>query len=152
MKIRPLKIEELDEALALAWRVFEQFDAPEYSEQGIQHFRDSIMRENMLKRISIGELRFWCCEQDKRLVGIIAVRQHERHICLLFVDKAYHRRGIASAMIETAIEGWRSVTAYSSPYAVEIYKRLGFRATDVECIRDGMRFTPMRKEMQDYGA
>ena len=35
------------------------------------------------------------------------------------------------------------ITVNSSPYAVEIYRRLGFTATDAERVTDGIRFTPM---------
>lgn len=35
-------------------------------------------------------------------------------------------------------------TVNSSPYAVEIYRHLGFVPTDTEQITDGIRYTPMR--------
>ena len=36
------------------------------------------------------------------------------------------------------------MTANSSPYAVEIYQKLGFHALSEEQKRDGIRFTPMK--------
>ncbi len=35
-------------------------------------------------------------------------------------------------------------TVNSSPYAVEIYRRLGFAPTDHEQITNGIRYTPMK--------
>ncbi|MBU9737013.1 GNAT family N-acetyltransferase [Diplocloster agilis] len=32
----------------------------------------------------------------------------------------------------------------SSPYAVPIYKKLGFRNTDTEQLMNGIRYTPMK--------
>ena len=37
-------------------------------------------------------------------------------------------------------------TVNSSPYAVEVYRHLGFVATDAEQCTDGLRYTPMRFE------
>ncbi len=36
------------------------------------------------------------------------------------------------------------ITVNSSPYAVEVYHKLGFKDTAVEQISDGIRFTPMK--------
>ena len=35
-------------------------------------------------------------------------------------------------------------TVHSSPYAVEVYRHLGFVPTDEEQTVDGLRFTPMQ--------
>ena len=37
-------------------------------------------------------------------------------------------------------------TVHSSPYAVEIYRHLGFVPTDSEQLTDGLRYTPMKFE------
>lgn len=39
----------------------------------------------------------------------------------------------------------KGLTVNSSPYAVEIYKRLGFVSTDVMQEKDGIIFIPMKK-------
>jgi len=36
------------------------------------------------------------------------------------------------------------MTVNSSPYAVDIYRRLGFHAISEEQLTDGIRFTPMK--------
>ena len=38
----------------------------------------------------------------------------------------------------------QTFTVHSSPYAVEVYRHLGFVATDAEQTVSGLRFTPMR--------
>jgi SAM-dependent methyltransferase len=74
----------------------------------------------------------------------------DRHIALLFVDKPYHRRGIAGELVRRGIEvccsrhpGLCQVTVNSSPSAVPIYHKVGFAATGCEQEVHGIRFTPM---------
>ena len=81
-------------------------------------------------------------------MGIIALTRRS-HLCLLFVEKACHRQGIARALFSTLRDHCRTapdtprITVNSSPYAVGAYRRLGFRATGDERTVDGIRFTPM---------
>ena len=42
LPVRRLYPEEIQDALDLSWEVFRQFEAPEYSEEGIQEFRKSL--------------------------------------------------------------------------------------------------------------
>lgn len=70
------------------------------------------------------------------------------HISLLFVKKAYHRKGIAKELVNTIKDlcknqGTNSITVNSSPYAVDVYRRLGFKNTDSEKILCKIRFTQM---------
>ena len=39
MEIRNIKNTEMKEALDLVWRVFLEFEAPDYTEEGIKEFR-----------------------------------------------------------------------------------------------------------------
>ena len=73
-----------------------------------------------------------------------------KHICMLFVDKEYHKKGIGKKLVEIAINICKScnnelktVTVNSSPYAVEFYHKIGFKDIENEKIEDGIRFTPM---------
>ena len=45
----------------------------------------------------------------------------------------------------------QSFTVHSSPFAVEVYRRLGFTPTDTERLTDGLRYTPMRFEGEASG-
>lgn len=68
---------------------------------------------------------------------------------MLFVNKEYHSRGIARSLVQTVVERCKSegnisnITVNSSPYAIEVYHRLGFLDTDKELTVNGIRFTPM---------
>ena len=46
--------------------------------------------------------------------------------------------------VRPAAGGWDCVTVHSSPYAVEVYRHLGFSHTAEEQLSpDGIRYTPM---------
>jgi GNAT superfamily N-acetyltransferase len=145
--VRFTKDSEIPTATELVWRVFSEFEAPEYSQEGVDEFRrflDGIPENAELRMIG-----FW---DGDELIGLLGVRP-PCHIALFFVDKKYHRKGIARCLWETMladegiIGGSGFVTVNSSPYAVEVYRRLGFVPTDVEQTVNGIRFTPMKYEI-----
>ena len=51
MEIRQLEPFEIDEAITLIWEVFLQFEAPDYSDEGIQSFKDFIENDEILKTL-----------------------------------------------------------------------------------------------------
>jgi GNAT superfamily N-acetyltransferase len=116
-RIRPVQEPEKGGAVKLAWRVFLEFEAPEYSAEGVDEFR------RFLDGIPANpDLKMKGCWIDGVLAGIIAVRP-ACHIALLFVDKAYHRQGVARLLWNAILAdsrivgGHKTVTVNSSPYA-----------------------------------
>ena len=54
-EIRRLKPWEVEAAMALAWEVFLQFEAPEYSDEGVETFRRDIVENgDFLRRCREG--------------------------------------------------------------------------------------------------
>lgn len=149
--IREIGIDTLEKSgvLELIWRVFEEFDAPEYVEEGIAEFKDFIAPETMKQRMQNEALFLWGYFDGETILGMIAAKP-PCHIALLFVEKAYHGRGIARSLYHTVLSFYQSnsdhreITVHSSPYAVEIYRKLGFVDTDVEQTVNGLRFIPMK--------
>lgn len=143
--IHSLRKRHLTEAMALVWRVFLEFEAPDYPPEGAEEFRRFIAVEEMERRMDEG-MRLWGSFAADELVGVIALRP-PAHVSLLFVDKRCHRQGIARALWDAAREPYRQageVTVNASPYAREAYLRLGFRAEGGERLVNGLRFFPMR--------
>ena len=140
--VRRLRAGEIPDALALMWKVFLQFEAPEYSAEGIASFRASLEDEERIRSMT-----FYGAFDGKKLVGVLCMRAPQ-HIAGFFVDAAYHRRGIGRTLFETMRQDYdRQVfTVHSSPYAVGFYRRLGFVPTHGEQITNGLRYTPMRFE------
>lgn len=137
--VRRLSREEIPAALELCWRVFMEFEAPEYSAEGVAAFRASLHDQERTRN-----LRFYGAFHGDTLVGVLCMRSPQ-HIADLFVDSAYHRRGIGKKLFVAMRRDYaeQAFTVNSSPYAVEFYRHLGFVPTDAEQIVDGLRFTPM---------
>lgn len=64
-----IKIDELQltDAIELIWSTFLQFEAPDYSKEGIQSFKDFINDKKILKT-----LEFWGAYDNNELKGVIA--------------------------------------------------------------------------------
>jgi [ribosomal protein S5]-alanine N-acetyltransferase len=150
MKIEQLQQnqkEKRQEALELALRVFMAFEAPDYNEEGIANFRDFVGNKEKTDPLAI-----YGAYQGGQLVGMGATRNGGRHICLLFVDEKHHGQGIGRRLVETMKRKCPEnfITVNSSPYAVEIYKKIGFAPTDIELVHDGIRYTPMQCPRQQH--
>lgn len=138
--IKKLENNEIISSLQLVWEVFMEFEAPDYSEEGIQTFKKFIDDKH-----SMLSLDFYGNFIDGKIVGIIAMKE-QTHITMLFTAKEHHRKGIAkslfnhvSGMIENEI-----FTVNSSPYAIGFYHKLGFLDTEIEKNINGIKFTPMQ--------
>ena len=143
MEIKEIEKAQIPEAIDLIWTTFLQFEAPDYSEEGVQSFRDFVKDKEI-----ISTLEFWGAYDNRELKGVIATNKNHRHICCFFVKAQYHRQGIGSKLWEYLLANSSSevITVNSSPYAVPVYHKLGFADTDVEQLSDGMRYTPMKYE------
>lgn len=138
IQIRKLNSDEIASALKLTLEVFMEFEAPDYSQEGVEEFERFLNNQP-----EIDKLHFFSALYQDSLSGIIAMRND--HICLLFVKKEFHRKGIAKALFRHILEQTQSekITVNSSPYAIEVYKRLGFTATNTEQVTNGIQYTPM---------
>ena len=169
--IRPAVEAEWEDAMALAWRVFSEFEAPSYGEQGTKSFLDFISG-NTLKNVFLhGKYPVFLAidEESGRIIGVISLREHN-HISLLFVDSAYQKNGVGTALIKRAGEYVRTdneearhdrnkpeeyryfrakggiLTVNAAPSAVGFYKKNGFVVTGDEKENDGIKYIPMFKK------
>lgn len=139
--LRELDKSETESALALSWDVFQEFEAPDYTQEGIDEFYRSIHDPEYLSL-----LRIYGAFLQHELIGVIATRSEGKHIALFFVKGAYHRQGIGRKLFQLirASRPNETITVHSSPYAVPVYHKLGFQDTDTEQTFHGVRFTPMK--------
>lgn len=144
VSIHKLKQDEMDQALDLVWNVFQEYEAPDYSEEGIHEFYQTI--QNPVWRDA---LQFYGAFMETACIGVIASSNQGSHIALFFVDGKYHCKGIGKKLLETLLKDTDAdmITVNSSPYAVPIYHKLGFVDTDREQSVHGLRFVPMRKPL-----
>lgn len=146
--IRLLEGSDIIPVMDMVWKVFLEFIAPDYSQEGIDEFKKFIDPDFITGKMVSGEFKLWGAFDNEKPVGIAAIKP-PLHIALLSVDKRYHRQGIARKLFKTALRdktrtyGHDKITVNASPYAVDIYRRLGFHPTDKEQMANGIRFTPM---------
>ena len=128
LRIRPLESTEEATALQLAWRVFCEFEAPDYAPEGTEEFRKCLKDETYLAGI-----RFYGAFDGDRLIGMTGIRQERHHICFFFVEGEYQRLGVGRKLFERMREDvpGRTITLNSSPYGLPLYQALGFTATDI---------------------
>ena len=138
MDIRMLNQAQRPQAVTLVWDVFMEFEAPEYSSEGVEEFRrflDSELERN--------RLCWWGAFDNEGLAGVLAMRG--THICLFFVRKNVQRQGVGKALFQHMAASVPATvyTVNSSPYAVAVYSRLGFVPAEEEQVTNGIRYTPM---------
>jgi len=139
----------IDQVTTFARSVFNEFVAPFNSDEGNLQFNANTNAEEMRKRIDEGRSTVFTYVENDKIVGMIAGKSN--HISLMFVDAQHHRKGIGRQLFTTYLTHFdpAQVTVNSSIYAIEAYRRLGFVETDVEQIKNGLRYVPMlwtRKE------
>lgn len=141
LEIRKVLNEEMKDALKLVWRVFLEYEAPDYTDEGIKEFKKSIDDVNW-----VNAREFYGAFIEEKPVGVIATKD-ATHIALFFVDGKFQGQGIGRKLYNKIIElnNQGFFTVNSSPYAHEIYKHLGFVDTDTEQCINGLRFYPMKK-------
>lgn len=146
--VLPLSARVAPAISTLALNAFDRFIAPEYSKEGRDAFKRYAATEAIRFRLETGEVAFGAFDGPS-LVGVLEMRGTS-HISLLFVSPSHHRRGIARALIGAAMSHGRErdptmrrVTLNSSPYAVEVYRKLGFVPEAPESEEHGIRSTPM---------
>ena len=130
------------QAFDLAIHVFLEFEAPEYSNEGIEEFKRSLQNPAYINNLCI----YTAIEQEE-IIGMLATRNKGSHIALLFVDGRWQRKGIGRKLVEFALEDCDSsvLTVNSAPFAHEFYKKVGFEDTDVEQLTNGIRYFPMKR-------
>ena len=149
VQIRRLSDPEIPAALDLAWRVFSEYESPDYSTEGTEEFRKCLHDEEYLYGID------YCGAFDSgNLIGMIGIRSNQEHICFFFVDGQYHRKGVGTKMFDYLLENYKGniITVNSSPYGLGFYKKLRFVPTEEEKTINGIRFTPMIYERKSNGS
>ncbi len=140
--------EEWETAIALVWKTFLEFEAGDYSLEGVRSFEDFITDSGLKRMFLMGNYQMMAAYENGRIVGVITLR-NQMHISLLFVDKDYHKQGIGRALIHKMADyaknelGQSRLTVNSSPYGVAFYHRIGFTDMEPEKQQDGIIFTPM---------
>ena len=139
MEIRRIQGGELPAAMDLCRRGFLRFEAPEDPPEGVEAFDAYLANAEQVNSLTV-----FAAWEGSRPMGVLAAEGS--HIALFFVDPAFHRQGIGRLLFQAYLAGGGRgrITVHSSPYAVEVYRHLGFSPTAEEQLSpDGIRYTPM---------
>ena len=154
MDLRIEKFQNGQEVLIyqLIKKVYDEFVAIDYSEEGNKFFNDWIQAAKIAER-QIKQVNIWVALKGAELVGMIEIRE-DKYISLLFVDKMYQRHGIAKRLFNESLKEIikRDIKldkfyVHASPYSIPIYRKMGFVETGSMCEENGIKFLPMEMKI-----
>ena len=79
----------------------DEFEAPCYSEVGVNSFYKFANYENLKNEIENNDINILVATDYKKIIGVIAIK-NKNHIAMLFVDKEYQKQGIGKKLIRVA--------------------------------------------------
>lgn len=138
------------QTMNMIWKTFLRFEAADYTEEGIANFRDFITDGKIYKMFLQGSYLMMVALDKGKIIGQISVR-NRNHISLLFVDEAYHKKGVGRGLISAMGEYLKRenheiyMSVKAAPYAVGFYRRIGFHICSPEEEYSGIRVTSMEK-------
>lgn len=149
-EVRWAKENEWAPAMKMIWQTFLKFEGRDYTEEGIRNFFDFISDDDLYQSFLHGDYQLMVALDGNKIIGAGSIRSGN-HLSLLFVDEAYHRKGIGREIIKKLCNylktesGERYMSLKAAPYAVNFYRKLGFHAVRPEEEYSGIRVTSMEK-------
>lgn len=136
----------------LVLSVFDEFVGVDFNDSGRQTFYKFMSLENMKQR-SLTCTRLVAEAPSQALAGVLEAREMS-HVALFFVHKDFQGQGIGRQLLAKFITlakesdpQLKAITVHSSPYALPVYKALGFEATGPEVKKNGIHSIPMSLEV-----
>jgi GNAT superfamily N-acetyltransferase len=143
--IKELPIDKIPEFASFVKKVYDEYVAIEYSALGNSTYYHYIEVPEIIDRFTKGNL-FYIAEDENEIVGAIELRDFN-HISLFFVDKKYQTRGIGKSLFKKILQavGDHSsfVEVHSSPYARDIYAKMGFELESELLEQNGIKYYKM---------
>lgn len=146
--ISKVNVNDLERAFILIWNVFLEFDAPDYSQEGMETFRKNFIdNEDFKNSFKDGRQTMYGAFFNDILVGVVSVSINN-HVSCVFVDKKYHRNGIATMLFKHMIlelkeRQVKKILLNASPFAIPFYHAIGFEVIDNQQDYHGILYTPM---------
>jgi GNAT superfamily N-acetyltransferase len=148
--IRPARPHDARAISTLICDQVEKFIAPELTEEGRRTLLGEMDGGHIAAHLADPAFRYHVYEDTPgNIVGIVSTRDNS-HLFGLYVDDAYHGRGIARRLWEVAREACLAAgasgefTVKSSRYAVGVYEKFGFEREGDEAEKNGVVFIPLR--------
>lgn len=149
---REMKSGQEREVCDLVAEVFNQYVAPDYTQEGIDEFFSFANHNAMHKRMQ-SEGFVLSAYKDNMLVGMVEYYPPNT-IAMLFVTLRSH--GIATELMDQAItrirdinSGLTNLVVHSSKYAEPFYKKIGFKKMGDVITENGISCVPMELILTD---
>lgn len=141
--IRKLNKEEYPQAALLSLEVFCLCGSEDFNAEGLEAFKSFVDSDRLLN-----ELAIYGAFENNTLAGILGTKNEGTHISLFFIRKEYQRKGWGRKLFGFAVQDHpvKEMTVNSSSYAVNFYRSLGFEPTGEKQQKNGIIFTPMKRE------
>ena len=149
-EVRWAKADEWAPAMKMIWKTFLKYEGKDYTEEGIRNFFEFITDDALYVSFLKGDYQMMVALDNDRVIGAASVRSCN-HLSLLFVDEEYHYRGVGRTLMNRMCDylkkeaGEKYMSLNAAPYAVNFYRKLGFRAVRPEGVYSGIRVTSMEK-------
>ncbi|MGD8589713.1 MAG: GNAT family N-acetyltransferase [Chromatiales bacterium] len=132
----------------LVTQVFDEYVASDYEQDGMEEFFRFANPDALKKRMQSGGFVLVAQRADT-LVGMLEFFPPD---CIAMLFVSVRRQGIAKALMTQAISKARSLDpelskliVHSSPYAVPIYQKMGFRKSGSVRTENGITYIPMER-------
>lgn len=146
--ISSFKIGQEQEISTLIKKIFDEFVAPDFTDEGINFFYKFISALNILQRQTT-QNTILTASIDSQIVGVIDTRDTHA-ISLLFVDKTFQGQGIARRLFRETMKraikenpAFNKVYVHASRYSIPIYEKFGFVKNGLMNIENGILYLPM---------
>jgi GNAT superfamily N-acetyltransferase len=152
IKIEKFKKGLEEEISQLIRKVYDEFVAHDYSDEGNQFFYEWIQSLRIAERQQ-NQINLMVALYHSKVIGMIELRDY-KYISLLFVDKKFQGQGIAKTLFQESLK--RIVPkellpdlfyVHASPFSIPIYKKLGFYETDSIKEEHGIKYLPMEMKL-----
>ena len=138
----------------LVHRIFDVFVAPLYTKKGLISFKKYADPEEMAQRVHLDHFVLLALIESE-MVGMIEMSQFD-HVSLLFIELEHQGKGIGRDLLGLAVRfcldnnpQLREITVNSSPNAIDVYERMGFKPIGEEQSISGVRSVPMLKVLSE---
>lgn len=149
MNFRKLNTTELEKCHILIKDCYDSYVAKDYEDKGNAVFYDFISVESLRKRL-LENSHIVVAEEKGQLLAMIEFKGN--HLALFFTHVDFLKQGIGKMLFNKAIDILKlegKIDVNSSPYAVEVYRHLGFVPYDDFKTQDGITFMPMQQIVSD---
>lgn len=150
--IRKAEMADWEETMAMIWKTFMKFEAADYGAEGTNNFRNFISDPMLRRMFLLGSYHMFVATHLNKIVGMVSLRD-KNHISLLFVDEAYHKKGIGRRLIDTIGAfskeeyGKEEITVNAAPYGLGFYRKVGFCSVSPLLTNGGIKYTSMKKKI-----